>query len=139
VFTHTESHNKTKQNKTKQNKTKQNNKSHDTYTKDVIYIRVKRKALQNIRGQRTSKEVIEGCCCCCCFCSFVLAFGFFPPNFYEIFSSFTFQMLSQMSPIPSLHPALLPTHSQFMALAFPFIGAYKVCNTKGPLFPMMAE
>jgi hypothetical protein len=34
-------------------------------------------------------------------------------------------------------PALLPTH--FLALAFPCTGAYKVCKTKGPLFPMKAE
>jgi hypothetical protein len=26
-----------------------------------------------------------------------------------------------------------------LALAFPCTGAYKVCNTKGPLFPMMAD
>jgi hypothetical protein len=42
-------------------------------------------------------------------------------------------------PIPSLRPAPLPTHSCFLALAFPCIGAYKVCNTKGPLFPVMAD
>jgi hypothetical protein len=38
-------------------------------------------------------------------------------------------------------PALLPyTHySHFLALAFSCTGAYKVCNTKGPLFPMMAN
>jgi hypothetical protein len=33
----------------------------------------------------------------------------------------------------------LPTHSQFLALAFPCTGAYKVCKTKGPLFPVMAD
>jgi hypothetical protein len=37
------------------------------------------------------------------------------------------------------HPAPLPTHSHFLALAFPCIGAYKVCKTKGPLCPMMAD
>jgi hypothetical protein len=36
-------------------------------------------------------------------------------------------------------PAPLPTYSHFLALAFPCIGAYKVCKTKGPLFPMMAD
>jgi hypothetical protein len=36
-------------------------------------------------------------------------------------------------------PAPLSTHSHFLALAFPCTGAYKVCNTKGPLFPMMAN
>jgi hypothetical protein len=36
-------------------------------------------------------------------------------------------------------PTLLPTHSHFLALAFPSTEAYKVCKTKGPLFPMMAD
>jgi hypothetical protein len=36
--------------------------------------------------------------------------------------------------------AHLPTHFfHFLALAFPCTGAYKVYNTKGPLFPMMAN
>jgi hypothetical protein len=26
-----------------------------------------------------------------------------------------------------------------LALAFPCTGAYKVCNTKGPLFPVMVD
>jgi hypothetical protein len=60
-------------------------------------------------------------------------------RFYYIFSLFTFQMLSQKFPIRSPCPAPLPTHSHFLALAFPCTGAYKVCNTKRPLFPMMAE
>jgi hypothetical protein len=29
-------------------------------------------------------------------------------------------------PIPSLRPVPLPTHSRFLALAFPCLGAYKV-------------
>ena len=48
-------------------------------------------------------------------------------------------MLSQNFPIPSPHPAPLPTHSHFLALVFPCTGAYKVCKTKGPLFPVMAN
>jgi hypothetical protein len=36
-------------------------------------------------------------------------------------------------------PAPLPTHSHFLALAFPCTGACKVCNTKAPFFPMMAD
>jgi hypothetical protein len=36
-------------------------------------------------------------------------------------------------------PTPLPTHSHFLALAFPCTEAYKVCKTKGPLFPMMAD
>jgi hypothetical protein len=59
--------------------------------------------------------------------------------FYSIFSLFTFQMLSRKSPIPSHLPAPLLTHSHFLALVFPCIGAYKVCKTKGSLFPMMAD
>jgi hypothetical protein len=45
--------------------------------------------------------------------------------------------LSQKFPIRSPHPSSLPTHFHFLALVFPCTGAYKVCNTKGPLFPMM--
>jgi hypothetical protein len=41
-------------------------------------------------------------------------------------------------PPPTLLP-YPPTHSHFLALAFPCTGAYKVCNTKGPLFPVMAN
>jgi hypothetical protein len=48
-------------------------------------------------------------------------------------------MLSQKFPIPSARPASLPTHSQFLALVFPCIGAYRVCKTKGPLLPMMDD
>ena len=44
-------------------------------------------------------------------------------------------MLSWKSPIPSLCPAPLPTQTHFLALAFFCTGAYKVCKTKGPLFP----
>jgi hypothetical protein len=33
-----------------------------------------------------------------------------------------------------------PTHPlPLLALAFPCTGAYKVCNTNGPLFSMMAD
>ena len=48
-------------------------------------------------------------------------------------------MLSRKFPIPSPSPAPLPTHSCFLTLAFPCTGAYKVCNTKRPLFPVMAD
>jgi hypothetical protein len=46
-------------------------------------------------------------------------------------------MLSQKSPIPSPHPP--NTHSHFLALVFPCTGAYKVCVSNGPLFPVMAD
>ena len=39
-----------------------------------------------------------------------------------MFSSFTFQMLSQKSPKSSPYPAPQPTHSCFLALAFPCTG-----------------
>jgi hypothetical protein len=48
-------------------------------------------------------------------------------------------MLSQKSPIPSPRSTLLPTYFHFLALVFPCTEAYKVCNTKGPLFPMQLE
>jgi hypothetical protein len=57
--------------------------------------------------------------------------------FNEVFSSFTFPMLSQKSPILSPAPSPLPTHS--LALAFPCTEAYKVCKTNGALFPLMAD
>ena len=66
-------------------------------------------------------------------------FFFFLSIFYQIFSSFTFQMLSRKSPIYYPCPAPFSTHSYFLALAFPSTGAYKVCKTQGPLFPMMAD
>jgi hypothetical protein len=33
----------------------------------------------------------------------------------------------------------LPTHSHFLALAFPCTEVYKVCKTEGLLFPLMAD
>jgi hypothetical protein len=48
-----------------------------------------------------------------------------------------FLYLSRKFPVPFPCPAPLPTHSHFLALAFPCTEAYKVCKTKGPLFPML--
>ena len=48
-------------------------------------------------------------------------------------------MLSGKFPISSPNPAPLPIHSHFLALAFPRTEAYKICKTKEPLFPMMAD
>jgi hypothetical protein len=59
--------------------------------------------------------------------------------FFNIFSLYIFQMLSRKFPILSLCPAPILTHSRFLALEFPCTGAYRVCNTKGPLFPVMAD
>jgi hypothetical protein len=49
--------------------------------------------------------------------------------------------ISNASPkVPhALSPTPLPTHSHFLALAFPCTGAYKVCVSDGPLFPVMAN
>jgi hypothetical protein len=64
--------------------------------------------------------------------------GGFSYFFYYVFSSITFPMLSQKPPTPS--PPHSPTHPfPFLALAFPCIGAYKVCLSSGPLFPVMAD
>ena len=42
--------------------------------------------------------------------------------------------------VPHTHPPNpLPTHSPFLSLAFPCTGAYRVCKSKGPLFPVMAD
>jgi hypothetical protein len=40
---------------------------------------------------------------------------------------------------PPYLPPPLPTHSHFLALAFPCTQAYKVCMTNGPLFAVMAN
>ena len=52
-----------------------------------------------------------------------------------------FIYISNASPkFPHTLPLIpLPTHSHFLALVFPCTEAYKVCNTKGTLFPMMAD
>jgi hypothetical protein len=42
--------------------------------------------------------------------------------------------------VPYINPPNpLPTHSLFLALAFPCTETYKVCKSKGPLFPVMAD
>jgi hypothetical protein len=58
--------------------------------------------------------------------------------FYYVFSSITFPMLSQKSPIPS-PPLPYPPIPIFLALVFPCTEAYKVCVSNGPLFPVMAD
>jgi hypothetical protein len=42
-----------------------------------------------------------------------------------------FKCYSPKPPIPSPCPAPQPTHSHFLALAFPYTGAYDLCKTKG--------
>ena len=51
--------------------------------------------------------------------------------FLLIFSSFTFEMLSQKSSIPSSCPAPQPTHFCMLATAFPWTGSYYLPKTKG--------
>jgi hypothetical protein len=43
--------------------------------------------------------------------------------------------------VPHTLPSHFPTHSFpfFVALAFPCTGAYTVCVSSGPLFPVMAD
>jgi hypothetical protein len=43
------------------------------------------------------------------------------------------------SPRHAPPPTPLPTHSHFLALAFPCTEADKVYMTNGPLFPLMAD
>jgi hypothetical protein len=62
------------------------------------------------------------------------SFSFFQKQFYEIFYLFTFQMLSRKSPISSPYAAPQPTHSRFLALAFPCTGEYNLFKTQGLSF-----
>jgi hypothetical protein len=57
---------------------------------------------------------------------------------YYVFSSITFPMLSQKSPIRS-PPLPYPPIPIILTLAFPCTGAYKVCVSNGPLFTVMAD
>jgi hypothetical protein len=69
--------------------------------------------------------------------------AYFPNmNFFLIryFPHLYFKCYPKSPPYPPAPPPTpLHTHSQFLALAFPCTEAYKVCKTKGPLFPMMAD
>jgi hypothetical protein len=81
----------------------------------------------------------------CRFCPQVCAVGREWPLFKKILLDIFFIYISNAIPkvpytlLPPPRPAPLPTHSHFLALGFPCTGAYKVCKTKGPLFPMMAD
>jgi hypothetical protein len=44
-------------------------------------------------------------------------------------------MLSPKPPIPFPRPAPQPTHSGFLALAFPYTGVYDLGKTKARAFP----
>jgi hypothetical protein len=88
----------------------------------------------------------------CCFLDFSPANLSFvyrkTSDFHEFFSFFLLFLLGIFlvyisNAIPKVHhtshPNPLPTHSPFLALVFPCTGAYKVCKSKGPLFPVMAD
>jgi hypothetical protein len=67
---------------------------------------------------------------------FVLFFFFFN-IFIRYFPHLHFQCYPKISILSP--PTPLPTHSHFLALAFPCIGAYKVCLTNEPLFTVMVN
>jgi hypothetical protein len=69
----------------------------------------------------------------CCSSSGVANLFFFKLGIFFIYIS------NAIPKVPSDSPNPLSTHSHFLALAFPHTAAYKVCKTKGPLFPMMAD
>ena len=62
----------------------------------------------------------------------LMRISFFLILFIRYFPHLHFQCYPKSAPYP-------PTHSHFLALAFPCTGAYKVCKSNGPLFPMMAD
>jgi hypothetical protein len=63
---------------------------------------------------------------------------FFFPFFIRYLAHLHFQCYTKSPPYPPT-PTPLLTHSPFLALAFPCTGAYKVCMSNGPLFPVMAD
>jgi hypothetical protein len=65
-------------------------------------------------------------------------------NFFFLFSFllgiFLVYIFNAIPKVPHTHPPNpLPTHSPFLALAFPCTGAYKACKSNGPLFAVMAD
>jgi hypothetical protein len=70
------------------------------------------------------------------FFSFFNFLKFFP-FFIRYLAHLHFQCYTKSPPYPA--PTPLPTHSPFLALAFPCTGAYKVCKSNGPLFAVMAD
>jgi hypothetical protein len=63
-------------------------------------------------------------------------------NFFIIFfllGIFFIYISNAIPKVPYNPPTPLPTHSQFLALVFPYTETYKVCKTNGPLFPLMAD
>jgi hypothetical protein len=61
-------------------------------------------------------------------------FFYFLKNF--LLCIFLIYIFNAIPKVPHTLPRTpLPTHSHFLALAFPCTGAYKVCKSNGPLFP----
>jgi hypothetical protein len=59
---------------------------------------------------------------------------------YFLLGIFLIYISNAIPKVPHTHPPTpLPTHAPFLALAFPCTGAYKVCKSNGPLFPVMAD
>jgi hypothetical protein len=67
-------------------------------------------------------------CCCCCFCFFIRYFLYLHFKCYTKSSLYSPPVLLPYPPTPTSWP-----------WCFPCTGAYKVCKTKGPLFPMIAD
>jgi hypothetical protein len=64
-------------------------------------------------------------------------FSFF---IYFLLGIFLIYISNAIPKVPhTFPPTPLPTHSHFLALAFPCTGAYKVCKSNGLLFPVMAN
>jgi hypothetical protein len=76
--------------------------------------------------------------CIFIFIFFSFYFLFFFPFFIRYLTHLHFQCYTKSPPYPPT-PTPLPTHSPFLALVFPCTGAYKVCKSNGPLFPVMAD
>jgi hypothetical protein len=79
----------------------------------------------------------DSICLCFFFLSIFMVNSFFP-IFIRYLAHLHFQCYTKIPPYPPT-PIPLPTHSPFLALAFPCTGAYKVCVSNGPLFPVMAD
>jgi hypothetical protein len=59
--------------------------------------------------------------------------------FYFLLGIFLNYISNAIPKVPHNPPNPLPTHPQILALAIPCTGAYKVCKSNGPLFPVMAD
>jgi hypothetical protein len=60
-------------------------------------------------------------------------------SFIFLLGIFFIYISNAIPKVPQTLPPNSPTPSHFLALSFPRTEAYKVCKTKGPLFPMMAN